>query len=403
MQPQQTDLLQRNTKFTVITLAMCFLVALLEGFDIQSMGVVAPFVKAQFALSTGELAWVFSAATLGMFPGAVVGGRLADKYGRKRVLLVSVAIFGLMSLATAYCTTFTEFVAARFLTGVGMGAALPLMIAIASESVSEKHNGTAVSIMYAGVPLGAAVTALMARNFSSPTEWIHIFYLGGIGPIVILPLLQIFLKETIKISPQKAINPQPFKEVLFANNRFAATLQVWVSFFCTLIVLYFILNWLPILMKANGLENKQVSMIQLMYQVGAAIGTLILGQILDRINIRWVVILIYTGILAGLICLSMSTDYGFLVFAAALCGFFLTGGAVSSVCVGSFGLPKCNTGHRYRFSRCGRTDWFFCRSFIGRLYFIHEFKLVYGDWGKYSCHCDSSRSSIIACDKFRQK
>lgn len=317
---------KQDMRKTIITLMLCFLVALLEGFDIQSMGVAAPFVKMEFGLETSELAWLFSAATLGMFPGALVGGRLADTYGRKRILILSVAIFGAMSLATAFCTSFFSFLVVRFLTGIGMGAALPMMIAIASESVHPRYNGTAVSIMYAGVPIGAGITALMARSFSDGAQWIHIFYLGGLVPLLVLPLLLIFLVESMPTITQQLNSRTDFKTVLFSNQRFAATLQIWISFFCTLIVLYFILNWLPILMRANGLDNKQVNMIQLVYQIGAAIGTLILGQLLDRAKIKWVIITIYTGILSGLICLSISKDYYFLTFAAALCGFFLTGG-----------------------------------------------------------------------------
>ncbi|WP_111895575.1 3-(3-hydroxy-phenyl)propionate transporter MhpT [Acinetobacter sp. MB5] len=323
---QDAIYIQQNKRKAILTLLLCFMVALLEGFDIQSMGVAAPFIKAEFGLITSQLAWVFSAATLGMFPGALIGGRLADRYGRKRILMISVAIFGIMSLTTAFCINFSSFVIVRFLTGIGMGAALPMMIAIASECVAPRYIGTAVSIMYTGVPAGAAVTALMARYFSDASQWTHIFYLGGWVPLLILPLLFFFLAETIKKPAESKQQGISFSTVLFADNRLGATLQIWISFFCTLIVLYFILNWLPILMRINGLDNQKVNMIQLVYQLGAAVGTLVIGQLLDRIQIKWVVIAIYTGVLTSLICLAFSNDYYFLTGAAALCGFFLTGG-----------------------------------------------------------------------------
>ncbi|MDO4997879.1 MAG: 3-(3-hydroxy-phenyl)propionate transporter MhpT, partial [Neisseria sp.] len=306
-------------------------VALLEGFDIQSMGVAAPFVRQEFGLTKGELAWVFSAATLGMFPGAVLGGRAADRFGRKKVLLINVFLFGVMSLLTAFCTDFTSFVVVRFLTGLGMGAALPLMITIASEAVPAKYNGMAVSVMYSGIPIGAAVTALMASAFDNGAEqWKQIFYLGGIAPIVILPVLMLFLRDSQQFWQAQQTHGQTskpkFREVLFAGKRAAATWQVWISFFCTLVVLYFILNWLPFLMRENGLQNQEVMYIQLAYQIGAAIGTLILGRLLDKANLKWVVCAIYGGILSGLTALALSSSFAFLALAAAWCGVFLTGG-----------------------------------------------------------------------------
>ncbi|MGP5201748.1 3-(3-hydroxy-phenyl)propionate transporter MhpT [Psychrobacter aquimaris] len=310
-----------------LTLFLCFCIAILEGFDIQSIGVAAPSIQAEFNLTKGQLGWIFSAATLGMFPGAIVAGRLSDKIGRKKILIFSVAIFGVMSLLTAFTTGFNSLVLIRFLTGVGMGGALPLIIAMSSESVSERWSATAVSIMYAGVPIGAAITALAAGMFTEVGQWKNIFYLGGLAPILILPLLALFLKETYtKTQATEEIENNDFKFVLFGEGRLASTLQIWLSFLGTLIVLYFILNWLPVLMQSNGLSMKNVSNIQVSYQVGALLGVLSLGWLLSRIKIRTVVIMIYVGILVGLSALAMSKSLTGLMLSAALSGFFLTGG-----------------------------------------------------------------------------
>lgn len=310
-----------------LTLFLCFCIAILEGFDIQSIGVAAPSIQAEFDLTKGQLGWIFSAATLGMFPGAIVAGRLSDKIGRKKILIFSVAIFGVMSLLTAFATGFSSLVLIRFLTGIGMGGALPLIIAMSSESVSERWSATAVSIMYAGVPIGAAITALAAGMFTEVSQWKNIFYLGGLAPILILPLLALLLKETYtKTQATEDIENNNFKFVLFGEGRLASTLQIWLSFLGTLIVLYFILNWLPVLMQNNGLSMKNVSNIQVSYQVGALFGVLSLGWLLSRIKIRTVVIMIYAGILVGLSALAISKSLTGLMFSAALSGFFLTGG-----------------------------------------------------------------------------
>ncbi len=311
------------------TLFMCFCIAILEGFDIQSIGVVASSIRAEFDLSKGELGWIFSAATLGMFPGAIVAGRLSDKIGRKNILIFSVALFGAMSLMTAFTTDFSSLVIVRFLTGIGMGGALPLMIAMSSESVPERWSATAVSVMYAGVPFGAGITALIAGGFTGIGEWKNIFYLGGLTPIAIVPLLFFFLKETY--TKKQAIQDDlkentDFKFILFGEGRTATTIQIWLSFLGTLIVLYFILNWLPVLMQNNGLSMKSASNIQVAYQVGGVCGVLILGWLLSNIKLRSVVIMIYVGILIGLSALTFSKSLTALILASGISGFFITGG-----------------------------------------------------------------------------
>lgn len=312
-----------------MTLFMCFCIAVLEGFDIQSIGVAAPSIQAEFELTKGQLGWIFSAATLGMFPGAIIAGRLSDKIGRKQLLIFSVALFGIMSLCTAFTTNFSSLVWVRFLTGIGMGGALPLIIAMSSESVPEKWSATAVSVMYAGVPFGAGITAIAAGIFTGIGEWKNIFYLGGLTPIAIVPLLFFFLKETYtkkQVHNNEIKENNDFRFILFGEGRMATTIQIWLSFLGTLIVLYFILNWLPVLMQNNGLSMQNISKIQLAYQVGGVSGVLFLGWLLSRLKLRTVVIMIYIGILAGLSALTFSKSLTALVLASGLSGFFITGG-----------------------------------------------------------------------------
>lgn len=323
------DAVPKKPAVMYTTLLMCFCIAILEGFDIQSIGVVASSIQAEFNLSKGQLGWIFSAATLGMFPGAIVAGRLSDKIGRKKILIFSVALFGLMSLFTAFTTDFNSLVIVRFLTGIGMGGALPLMIAMSSESVPERWSATAVSVMYAGVPFGAGITAVIAGGFTGAGEWKNIFYLGGLTPIALVPLLFFFLKETY--TKKQAIKDDlkentDFKFILFGEGRTATTIQIWLSFLGTLIVLYFILNWLPVLMQNNGLSLKSASNIQVAYQVGGVCGVLILGWLLSNIKLRSVVIMIYIGILIGLSALTFSKSLTALILASGLSGFFITGG-----------------------------------------------------------------------------
>lgn len=312
---------------TVLTLVLCFAIAVFEGFDLQSMGVAAPRMRAEFGLDNAQMAWAFSAAILGTLPGALLGGRFADRIGRKAVLLISIAIFGVMSLLTAYASDYGLLLVIRFLTGLGMGGALPMMITLASEAVSEKYKGTAVSVMYSGIPFGGMLTAFLAMALAGDAEWRHIFYVGGLAPIILIPLLMKFLPESKDYLTAHQNKPSvPFFEVLFAKERRYSTLQIWVSFFFTLVVLYFLLNWLPLLMGAQGLSKAEANYVQIGYNVGGILGSIMMGILLDKLRMSFVIKLIYIGILVSLCCLAVSPTVALLSLSAVGCGLFIVGG-----------------------------------------------------------------------------
>ncbi|MGQ9373708.1 3-(3-hydroxy-phenyl)propionate transporter MhpT [Acinetobacter tandoii] len=309
-----------------ITLLLCFAIAIFEGFDLQSMGVAAPRMRAEFMLDNAQMAWAFSAAILGTLPGAIIGGRLADIIGRKKVLIFSILLFGVMSLVTAFAANYELLLVIRFLTGLGMGGALPMMITLASEAVSSDRKGTAVSIMYSGIPCGGLLTSVVAMLLAGDAEWRHIFYVGGIAPILLIPLLMKYLPESSDYITHKTQSATPFFEVLFAKERRMSTIQIWISFFCTLVVLYFLLNWLPLLMGAQGLTKLQANYVQMGYNIGGVFGSILMGMMLDKMRMSFVIKFIYLGILVSLCCLSFSPTVAVLALSAVGCGLFIVGG-----------------------------------------------------------------------------
>ncbi|AGQ05948.1 3-(3-hydroxy-phenyl)propionate transporter MhpT [Acinetobacter baumannii] len=311
-----------------ITLLLCFAIAIFEGFDLQSMGVAAPRMRAEFMLDNAQMAWAFSAAILGTLPGAILGGRFADIIGRKKILIFSILLFGIMSLLTAYAANFSLLLLIRFCTGLGMGGALPMMITLASEAVPDQHKGTAVSVMYSGIPFGGLLTSVVAMSLACDAEWRHIFYIGGIAPILLIPLIMRFLPESNDYLQRKVQAQQttPFFEVLFAKERRMSTIQLWISFFCTLVVLYFLLNWLPLLMGAQGLSKLQANYVQMGYNVGGILGSVLMGVLLDKLRMSFVIKLIYLGILFSLCCLAISPTVALLALSAVGCGLFIVGG-----------------------------------------------------------------------------
>ena len=307
------------------TIGLCFLVALMEGLDLQAAGIAAQGMAAAFELDKLQMSWVFSAGIFGLLPGAFVGGWLADRIGRKRVLMASVGLFGVFSLATALAWDFNSLLVARCLTGVGLGAALPNLIALTSEVAGPRLRGTAVSLMYCGVPLGAALAALIGIA-DLAGGWQVVFYVGGVVPLLIVPLLGLYLPESQQFRNVQGEAPIGVVQGLFRDGAALPTALIWVSYFFTLMVVYILINWLPSLVIGQGFTGRQASWVMLALQIGAAAGTLFLGWVMDRLPAWALSALIYVGILVSLTALGLASHLPGMLAAGFIAGFFATGG-----------------------------------------------------------------------------
>ena len=307
------------------TIGLCFLVALMEGLDLQAAGIAAQGMAAAFELDKLHMSWVFSAGIFGLLPGAFAGGWLADRIGRKRVLMASVGLFGVFSLATALAWDFNSLLVARCLTGVGLGAALPNLIALTSEVAGPRLRGTAVSLRYCGVPLGAALAALIGIA-DLAGGWQVVFYVGGVVPLLIVPLLGLYLPESQQFRNVQGEAPIGVVQGLFREGAALPTALIWVSYFFTLMVVYILINWLPSLVIGQGFTGRQASWVMLALQIGAAAGTLFLGWVMDRLPAWALSALIYVGILVSLTALGLASHLPGMLAAGFIAGFFATGG-----------------------------------------------------------------------------
>ena len=336
---EKSEHIQR--KNVVMTIFICFLIALIEGIDLQSAGVAAAGVREAFGLDKSALGLFFSAAILGLLPGGIIGGRLGDRIGRKKVLIISVALFGIFSIMTAWANSYGGLLFVRFMTGVGLGAALPNLVALASEAVSEKARGRAISLMYCGMPIGGVVISLIAST-SLIENWKVIFYIGGVLPLMVIPLMMAFLPESRAFLETQKVAAQTqqasFKD-LFNQFFRVPTLLLWVGYFFTMMVVYMLLNWLPSLLMELGFEKKQANTIQMFFSVGAFIGTVVLGILVDRWKMAYVIVLMYSGIVLGLLALNTFETVTAMYFAAALVGCFTIGGQMVLYALGSQVYP----------------------------------------------------------------
>lgn len=310
-----------------LTVFLCFWVAFFEGFDLQAPGIAAKGIAATFSLDQVQMGYVFSLGVFGMLFGAFFGGRVADYLGQKKVLMLSIAIFGLFMSITALAPSVEVLYAARFFTGLGLGAAMPTMISVVGDEATEANRGKLNSLMYCGLPVGAIFVAGLAIIFKD-ISWHTLFLIGGLTPLLLIPFMAIILKdkrtEKVESAPVEAV--PPMAQVLFAENRYKYTLPLWVSFFFTLMVNYILISWLPNLLMEQGLEKPQAFMIMLIFQVGAVIGTLGLGYLLDRLKLWQMAVIIYTGLFIAVLILFTTKSIPLLIFAGLIGGIFSTGG-----------------------------------------------------------------------------
>jgi AAHS family 3-hydroxyphenylpropionic acid transporter len=332
-----------------LTLALCFLAILCEGIDIVSMGVAAPRMAPALGLTRDQLGPLFSASIVGLLVGAVIFGRLADRFGRKWTLVTCLVIFGFFSLATAAVRPFEALLAVRLAAGLGLGGALPNLVALAAEAVAPQSRAGLVTRITCGIPFGGAICGIVAVNL----DWQAIFYVGGLAPLALAPIAafallesRAFLEARQSALPTAAARDD-FRWILFGGGRASATLLLWTASFASLLALYVLLNWLPTLLGDRGLSKPHASLVSMLFGIGGAVGVLILADLLDRRGRRRMIGLWYLGLFASLVALAV-VNSGFLATALVgfAVGFFVSTRAPAALRDGALLLRGVDAGRR---------------------------------------------------------
>src|ERR1700733_6144967 len=314
--------------FQVRLLLACAAVLFLDGFDTQAIGYVAPAVAKEWGLTKAALGPVFSAGLFGLMIGALVFGPLADRIGRKKIIVFSTLAFGIGSLVTAFVQDANTLFAIRFLTGLGLGGAMPNAVAMTSEFSPHRRRATMVMIMFCGFSVGAALGGLLAAALIPQFGWRSVFVVGGVAPLLLAPVLAFSLSESVRflaltgrapervaellarINPKAAFAPGTLFVVheprlaglpvlhLFRDGRTLATLLLWVVFFMSLLDLYFLSNWLPTVLNDLGASVSSAAVIGSMLQVGGVVGTFALGSVIDRFSFRALALVYFVAVFA---------------------------------------------------------------------------------------------------------
>jgi AAHS family 3-hydroxyphenylpropionic acid transporter len=220
-----------------VTVALCLLCAVLEGFDIQAMGVAAPRLVPEFGLSPSQMGLVFSISNIGLVIGAAFGGRLADRVGRKPVFIGAVATFGVFTLGIALASNFTMLFVLRFLAGLGFGGAMPNMMAMATELSAPGRRAQTAAIMFCGMPIGGGFSALLTQALPPDMDWRALFVVGGVLPTLLVPALWLYMVETLRAGEHKVVKRHSTWHILFGAGRAKPSLLLWSAFLPTVLIL----------------------------------------------------------------------------------------------------------------------------------------------------------------------
>ena len=296
--------------FQLMLMAICALVAMMDGFDTQAIAFVASEIATEWRVAPSAFGPVFGIGLLGSLVGALTFGPAGDRFGRKPTLVVAILIFSAASLLTPLSSSIGHLIGIRFITGLGLGGALPCFISLTSEYAPRRLRSTLVGLMFCGFPLGAVIGGLVSAKLIPAFGWASVFIAGGLLPLLVLPLLIAFVPESVRflalrkaraeivrvLGRMGAVDewngefPVAAAEVrapissLFSEGRALGTVLLWTTLFFSLLLTYLLINWMPIIARRAGLGIEAAVTAVAMLNLGAVVGCLLIGRLADRLS-----------------------------------------------------------------------------------------------------------------------
>ncbi len=326
---------------------LCFLIVFLDGLDTAAMGFIAPALTQDWGIDRASLGPVMSAALIGMVFGALGSGPMADRFGRKLVLVTAVFLFGLFSLISAFSANIEQLLVLRFLTGLGLGAAMPNATTLLSEYTPERLKSLLVTSMFCGFNLGMASGGFVSAKMIPAFGWHSLLLLGGLLPLALAVVLLLWLPESARflvvrnkgadkvrqvlapIAPgevavasgfsvpeQKTVQSRNVFQVIFSGTYSAGTLLLWLTYFMGLVIVYLLTSWLPTLMRDSGASMEHAAFIGALFQFGGVLSAVGVGWAMDRFNPHKVIGIFY--LLAGVFAYCVGQSLGEVTLLATL-------------------------------------------------------------------------------------
>ena len=337
------------TPFHWSVLIWCLLIIIFDGYDLVIYGVALPLLMQEWGLSAVQAGLLASTALFGMMFGAMSFGTLSDKLGRKKTIMICVAIFSGFTFLGAFASSPVEFGILRFLAGLGIGGVMPNVVALMTEYAPKRIRSTLVAIMFSGYAIGGMASALLGAWLVADHGWKIMFFIAGI-PFVALPIIWKFLPESLmfltkkgetaqvaeivqKISPEQKLNAEtrfvlndviagdeaPLR-ALFQQGRMFSTLMFWVAFFMCLLMVYALGSWLPKLMIQAGYSLGASMLFLFALNIGGMVGAIGGGALADRFHLKPVLSIMFTVGALALILLGFNSPQAVLYTLIAVAG-----------------------------------------------------------------------------------
>jgi AAHS family 4-hydroxybenzoate transporter-like MFS transporter len=286
----------------------------MDGFDLQAMGYVAPAIVAEWGIPSARMGTVFGAGLFGLFLGSIVSGVVADRIGRRPVLLAATLLFASFTLATAFASTMAQLRGVRFLAGLGLGAMMPNATALVGEYSPSRSRVATMMIVTNGFMVGAVLGGLVSAWLIPAHGWRSVFWIGGLVPLALLAPMAAWLPESLqflalrgreperlarwlrRIAPDAPAGPgvryvareerregNPLLH-LFREGRATGTALLWVVNFMNVLNAYFLSSWLPTVVRDAGHTTSAAVLAGTAVQVGGCLGTFVLGGVVQRLG-----------------------------------------------------------------------------------------------------------------------
>jgi AAHS family 4-hydroxybenzoate transporter-like MFS transporter len=300
------------SRLQIWTLTFCTIVAIFVGVDGQSIGFLAPAIAGSMNIDVKTFAPVFSVALFGLMIGALAVGPIADIWGRKWPLVGATILFAVCSALTPIATSFDQLLVFRFLTGIGLGGAMPHVVSLANEFSPKRFATISVTLLACGIPFGTFLAGMAATVMVPMWGWQSIFYMGALLPIALSLAMIALLPESVRflilrspnrtrvsnmmekisngaidlsdrefVSDEKSYSGFPVKH-LFTEGRAIPTVLLWVMFVMNLMILWAIVSWFPALLREASMPLSAGIWAISLFSLGGALGSVLQGPWMNR-------------------------------------------------------------------------------------------------------------------------
>lgn len=277
-----------------LSLLVCvctFSVMILDGFDVQMIGFAAPALLAEFGIERSALGPALAASVIGMSLGAVAVGPLGDLYGRRPALLFSTFLFGVTTLLGVTATDVTTLAAWRFVTGLGLGGALPSAVTLMAEFAPAERRSQLVVGSLLGIPIGGILGSALAAELVPAFGWRSIFIAGGVLPLIAVAVLFVLLPESPRFSATRGDGMKFGAHdrglcAVFSGGLTRDALITALAFFTNMFAVYAFFSWVPVVLTAVGFDLAQAVRSGLVFNLAGVVGSLLNAWLIARIGSR---------------------------------------------------------------------------------------------------------------------